>query len=200
MENNKNNASYQKAGCMITTRILRSVVKSEFSDYLHSLGFKREKANDSSGLMYFFRRVLPERHDLVEIQFDQYHKPRFVIEFGSVPSDGIIDSYGRSLAAGKVRCYKLVENGRLYRSSFLLIKRWFRVSTFEARVFGAERAAHNEVQRAIKRFYQVEDWLSKRTTGTCIVISKNGHNEPSVAKQALVAKGAWPPDGWSGEP
>ena len=180
-----------------STLLLRQGIKSEFTDHLHLLGFKRERVNDTSGLSYFFRRILSARHDLVEVTFDQYHKPQFVIEFGEVPVEGIIDSYGRGVPVNEVRCYQLVENGRLYRSCFLSIGKWFGISSIEGAMFDLEVLANKEIQRSIRLYQQVEDWFQKGIVGRNLIVSKNIHNEAGVAKRAMIAKGIWPPDGWT---
>jgi len=160
--------------------MLHQLIKSEFSKYLNSHGFKQEMVSNSRGSKYFYRRELAVRFDLVEVKFDQYLRPRFVIEFGSVPSEGIVDSYGRRISAAKTQCYQLVENGRLYRRVFLSIGKWFRVSSIIAKILGPEKAAHNEIQRLINLFQQVEDWLNKGTIGSNIVIYNNMHKKIRV--------------------
>jgi hypothetical protein len=179
------------------TSFLRSEIKTTFFKHIQSLGFDQQRINDSNSLSYFFYRERGELRDLVEVQFDQYHRPKFVIEFGFCPSGGIVDSYGREVPAKNVRCYQLMTNGRLYKSLFLSIGKWFSVSLIEIGIFGNEEAANREINKAVRNFKQVDEWLRNGTVGSDISIKKNTHNEPGSAKYALMAKGLWPPEGWT---
>lgn len=181
------------------TQLLREAVKTEFSSHVADLGFVKEKRHDSNGLVYFYRRALDQRQDLLEAQFDQYHRPKVVLNFGSVPVTGLIDGYGRRLSAEEVYCYHLVKTARLYRVFLPFYRQWFRLSRLDLALATPDKAAWQEVSLMIARFVEVENWLNKREIGPHVEVSVNPINEPSAAKRRMIANGAWPPEGWTEE-
>lgn len=150
------------------TRALRHSIKSEFSDFLKCLGFNRYELDDSSGLGYFFRRRVGHHWNLIDIQFDQYHRAKFVLEFGKFPVGGIVDNYGRHVADDEVRCYMLSEGGRLHKSKVLFVWIWFGVSKLKETVFGRENAIAREIHHLKSNFTQVERWFGDGTVGPCL--------------------------------
>jgi hypothetical protein len=177
------------------TKLLRQGIKTVFTNHLRTLGFEQEKVKDSNG-RYLFRRNLVMRHDLVDVQFDKNNLPEFVINFGSVSPKGIVDDYGRTIPAKEVRYYMLVDRGRLYRSRFLIFGKWFRVSKFNTAVFGAEVAVDKEINFAIHKFQQLDDWFNKGIIDSCLIIDHHPENAPYATKHVLMEKGLWPPEGW----
>ena len=75
------------------TRLLRQGIKNEFTKYLKTLGFERDKIDNKYGTDYGYRRILATQHHLVVVVFDKHHRPSFGICFGSVPVEGIVDRY-----------------------------------------------------------------------------------------------------------
>ncbi|PPD20093.1 MAG: hypothetical protein CTY24_09765, partial [Methylobacter sp.] len=134
------------------TKLLREGIKTQFTDYLATLGFKREKAKDSNGMSYSFRRILHNRHDLVAVQFDKHHWPQFVINFGSCPPEGIVDAYGRNIPANVVGYSLLVISGRLGKNPF----QWFGVSKLKSYFLGDNVAVDSEIKLAMNKFRQIE--------------------------------------------
>lgn len=179
------------------TKLLREGIKTQFTDYLATLGFKREKAKDSSSLSYSFRRILPNRHDLVAVQFDRHHWPQFVINFGSCPPEGIVDAYGRKIQSNDVRYYFLVQHGRLYRSCFFIFRRWFKVTKIDIKILGAEKAVQNEIDNLISKFPQVDTWFEDGNVGANIIVTENPFNEAEAIKHSMIENGIWPPEGWN---
>lgn len=181
------------------TQSLRRAVKQELSDYLAGHAIHRYSAKDSSGLVYFFQRVLSDRREILEVKFDKYDKPRFFLEFGSVSHEGLVDSYGRHIEPQNVRCYMLPNSARLFRHKLLHLTTWFRISVVQFMLADVDFAARREIRQVVRRFNQVEDWLAQEKTGPCVLASKNVHNEPNAARRAMMARGAWPPEDWSEE-
>jgi len=176
----------------LATKLLCQGIENEFTQYLKTLEFEREKVKYSDGLDYAFRRVLPNRHDLVDVQFDKYHNPSFVINFGSVPSEGIIDGYDRVIPPENVVCSMLVINGRLVRKWF----RWFGVSKIKCNIYGVDKVVTDEINLAIRQFQKVENWFNTRKTCFSLKIFKNEHNESGSRKRYMIEQGTWPPEGW----
>lgn len=175
------------------TSSLKQTIVDDFGSFLAQAGFRSDgKQND----FYFYRRELPERYELVEVQIDKYHRPKFVINFGFVSKDGIIDPYGRLFPASEVRVAQLVLNGRLYR--WPCSRAWFHVHTF----FGLrspEISVKSEIDHLIKLFQQVEKWFEAGSVGPNLSIYKDLENEPGVRRKSMQERGVWPPDGWTYE-
>lgn len=162
------------------TRALRHSMMSDFGRYLAEHGFERYKAGDSSGLDYFFRRQVGDYWNLVQIQFDKRHRPKFILEFGKFPVGGIVDRYGRHVADDEARCYMLPERGRLYRSRALFFWVWFGVSAFAEKIFGREAAIAAEIRRLMMGFSQVEQWFGSGAVGSCINVEVLGNRRPAT--------------------
>jgi hypothetical protein len=179
----------------LALRTLRELTKSRFLAFIKERGFE---ADGTDSLTFRFRRKVKERHEMIEIQFDQYHRPMFVLNFGTVPSDGLVDAYGRLVEANNVRIFHLVERGRLYsRPRFLSLSgRWFRVGLG---LGSPEEKAKLQVEKLIRLFSQVETWFASGAKALNLEISTWPQNAPGVAKKAMEARGSWPPEGWSKE-
>lgn len=180
----------------IALKGLRDFAKSRFSEFLKELGFER---NGDSLISYQYRRRLEQRHDIVEIQFDKYKRPRFILNFGKVPAQGIIDSYGRFVKADKTRISQLVKQGRLYAyPKFTFLENWFGVSWIT--IWPPEKAAEKQIEKLIRLFPHVDHWFNTDAIRSSnVYIWKWPHNAPGAAKKAMQAKGMWPPHGWTEE-
>lgn len=152
------------------TRALRRSIKSDFGNHLKALGYEQYKAKDSSGLHYFFRRKVADHWDLLQVQFDKSHRPKFVLEFGQFTIGGIVDRYGNHVRDDDVRCHMLPKRGRLYKSKVLFFWIWFGVSKSLASVIGHENSIAREVRRLTILFSQVERWFVSGVVGPCIDI------------------------------
>jgi hypothetical protein len=161
------------------TVLLKRAIAKDFADYLIWLGFRPEKEN--RGILPF-RRSGSERDDLVEVQFDKYNRPKFVINFGVAPSHGIIDAYGRFLPTAKVQVAHLVHNGRLHRWPYSVA--WFRPNTFMG-LRSPESSVKRELAHLIHVFQQVEHWFKTGKSGPNIWIYMNPENAPGVRRKGI---------------
>lgn len=174
---------------------LRRSIEREFTEALRRSNFEPD---GKSGLAYLYRRR-GQKHDLVEVQFDKYRRPTFIVNFGQVSADGLVDAYGRYIEAAKVHISHLVHQGRLYACPKVVTfwECWFRAGRLLVR--SPEDAAKREIQKLIRLFDQVENWLSTGAVGPNLHIWHWPQNGPGVAKRAMEASGKWPPEGWSDE-
>ena len=174
---------------------MRSLIRSQFLRYLEGHGFEEDDGREQ---IFGYRRRLADRHDLVEVQFDRGHRPKFILNFGKVDGNGLIDAYGRHVEAENTKIFLLVEQGRLNAFSkpeFLehwFGPRWWSVGSTEVMAMAA-------VQRLIQLFPQVDNWLVDGRLGPNLRIRHSPHNASGTAKRALEAKGLWPPEGWTAE-
>lgn len=163
--------------------LLHNYIKSDFKNYLLGLGFQlQKKSNDD----YMFCRSTMAHVELVEVQFDMHGKPKFVLNFGVVPHDGLVDAYGRHLQSFDVQIGHLPKHGRLYSLPYTIF--WFG-PRFAFRLRSPEKTARNSVHQMIKLFPQVECWLSSQVVGPNLKIYTSPWNEPGVRvhKQEMVS-------------
>jgi hypothetical protein len=94
--------------------------------------------------------------EVVEVQF---HRARFVLNFGVVPPTGVDLPWGH-FAQDDVGCGGLPESYRLYRRRSIM--QWFALARF-----GADRRqrASKTVDRVIALYPQIEAWFATRTVG-----------------------------------
>ena len=177
------------------TTTLRDLIKSRFADFVGERGFERERADS---LFYPFRRRHEARHDLIEVQFDKYHRPKFVVNFGQLPAEGIIDAYGRFVDSDSVGVAHLVQRGRLYptgRSLLLGEPAWFAVRWWNSR--RPEKAAEVQIEKLIRVFTQLEEWFRSGKAGPSLRIHRHPINAPGAIKKSMEERGIWPPTGWT---
>lgn len=175
------------------TSMLQKALKEDFHGHMVRLGFQSERRYDN---FFPYRRVRDESDDLIEVQFDKYGRPRFVLNFGSVPADGIIDAYGRFVPTKDVRIAQLVQHGRLHAFPYSTI--WFRPNTLLG--FRSDEVAVNKViSHFIFLTEQVERWFRTGVSGPNLQIYSDQWNAPGARKKSMQERGVWPPEGWTEE-
>jgi hypothetical protein len=175
-------------------RRIRALVGSRFAELVKSRGFERRRG---SVRLYRFRRKSAERHDLLEVQFDRYMRPRFIVNFGTVSSDGLVDGYGRNLAADDVQIVHLPVSGRLNACPRLLLEYWFGVGWVT--IGSAERAAELQIDKLTRLFPHVEHWFATGRAGLRLAVRNEPQKAPGSRKKFMQEKGIWPPPGWTEE-
>jgi hypothetical protein len=182
-----------KVGQSTALKLLRMTIKTSFTEFLQSRGFEKF---DEDRLTYRFRRQADGRQDLVEVQFDKHRRPKFVVNAGRHPAEGIVDAYGRFVNADKVHVSQLVDQAGLYAlPKTIFWEPWFGIGRLSIRT--VESAARREIERLTRLFDQVERWLTAGSRGPSIYVRTVRQNKPGFAKATLTAKGLWPPDGWT---
>jgi len=175
------------------TLMLKKSLNENFDEHIAQLGFNPERRR---GDIFPYRRIREANNDLLEVQFDKYGRPRFVLNFGIVPVDGVIDAYGRFVEAKDVCIAQLVQHGRLYCLPYLPV--WFRPN----RLFGIrspEYSVNKVMSHFILLFVQVECWFLTGASGSHLQICHDQWNYPGIRKQSMQQKGTWPPEGWTEE-
>lgn len=82
------------------TSLLKEDIVDDFGMYVLGLGFQPEKKRNE---FYPYRQSGKERDEIIEVQFDKHNRPKFVLNFGVVPENGIIDAYGRFVGRENVQ-------------------------------------------------------------------------------------------------
>lgn len=173
------------------TTLLKNTVAEQFGSYVLGLGFKRAGENAE---FYSYRRLRETRYDLVEVQFDKHNKPKFILNFGVVPKEGMVDAYGRFMAAESVQIAHLEESGRLYGCPAFMC--WFRpLGLFGLRK--PEFSVSKSVTRLKDGFRQVERWFEGGEIGPNMRLYNHPENRPGIRKRSMQTRGVWPPDDWA---
>lgn len=154
---------------------LRVELSQRFIPYLQSLGFQADEDSgkpDTRSTHPFgaFVRKHGSTADVIDIQFDKYQRPRFIINFSRRPPRVIED--GWTIGPRNARLPRLTEFGAerfRWAESFRLTPRarsarWFTVRTF----FGLrspKTSSKAVVDRLMNLFPQVEAWFNDGSLG-----------------------------------
>ena len=150
-----------------TTALLRSEVQKRLCPEFFKDGFKHhELPSDEKGLFKhvfpfgYFKRKRDDGLDIVEVQFDQNRLPRFVINFGTAPKEGVVLPWGVHRSQEEAEVSAL--NGfRLYNSSRRLL--WFKVGSFN---FGSDEVIVAKlITSAVCKKPEIDRWFDDGTVG-----------------------------------
>jgi len=180
-----------KGGTKTRTQQLRDAVKRLLIPYILSRGFQEDKREifkpDPYGhLRRRFMRWNGKTLELLNIQFDKHGWPKFVLNFGIVPPEGVNTpfEYVKQTDADLVH---LPVSARLYSSNRYLM-RWFGFPLIRVPLI-RDPTAEDIVRRAIRLFPQVEAWLREGKVGPNVRV----HYRVSLGKpveSSRSAKGA----------
>ncbi len=152
---------------MSKSQEFRDVVKNRLIPFILSRGFQEDRRElfrpDPYGHQRRrFMRWNGDRLELAEIQFDKHGRPKFTLNLGTVPPEGVDTYFGhvKQLNAGIVH---LSKKARLYAGNAYLM-RWFGFPFLKIPLI-RNPSAEDIVQRAIRLFPQVEGWLRQGTVG-----------------------------------
>lgn len=143
----------------------------------------------------YLKRKRDGNIDIVEIQFDKYMSPRFVINFGSVPKEGVTFPCGEHRDQEGAGLTELPENFRLY-NSFLVKNHGVLASSLGIEWFGPgffrrknEGAVIKAVDRAIKLSEEMFDWFETGKIGKHIVRFDNQESIELLTKNKMEEHG-----------
>ncbi|OQW85836.1 MAG: hypothetical protein BWK72_20250 [Rhodoferax ferrireducens] len=137
---------------------LREAIKKRFYPFAQDKGFVRGKA---TSLFVPFERVVGEKIQFFEIQWDKSHRPRFVINFGERASSEHQES-GPLPASGRLQRWR----GGSMRTWFQFSKPWDEtLRTFRWSYQPDEVATH-----LIEYFPELEAWWRSKQAGPHVFI------------------------------
>ena len=152
------------------TTPLRSAVKDRLYPVIAQRGFVRGKG--AHPLFAGFRRQRDGKVQVFEVQWDKYHRPCFVLNFGEAPL-GELEVNGTHVSADEVGPAHCPAGGRLqrYRGGslncwFRLRKPWMKVLTSGSWNFRPEEVA-DEVTEA---FQELEEWWASKVEGPHVYV------------------------------
>ena len=108
---------------MGNTTELRREIKRTFLPFAETHGFNIDRRYSPQFLE--FRRVTESEMHLFDIQWEKYGKPRFVVNFGKCPADGV-EFNGEMLSPDQVSPAHCSIKGRLQPGKGPMTSSWFR--------------------------------------------------------------------------
>ena len=147
------------------TTELRRALKSRLFSYAVDRGFVLDARHQPVSTM--FRRPAGAVVQLFDVQWDKYGKPRFAINFGTCPADGlrIGDTVHRPEDVLTGWC---ADSGRLQPGRGTSTRQWFRQdATLLQRMFGAPalRQPAVVVDEAMRLFAEIERYWASGDAG-----------------------------------
>lgn len=106
------------------------------------------------------RRVRGNDCELIEIQFDKYRGPSFVVHFGVIPEQGLLTAWGDHIDREDALATDATEACTLYNSSFRM--RPFALGFLSSK---SPEAACRLVGRLMTLSSEIEAWFSSRSVG-----------------------------------
>ena len=143
---------------MSRSKPLRDALKKRFYPFVQERGFVRGKA---TSLFAPFERVVDEKIQFFEIQWDKHHRPRFVINFGE-----------RARSEQK-ESESLLPSGRLQRWRGGSMRTWFQISKSWVDTLRTLRWSYQPDEVAIhliECFSELEAWWDSKQEGPHVQI------------------------------
>lgn len=159
------------------TTDLRRELKKRFYPLAAEHGFQVD--NTSSPFGIDFRRLAADRIDVFDIQWEKSGTPRFVVNFGDCPSNGLIH-YGEHIPPHKVLSYMGSSSGRLQPGKGSTTRSWFcQDRSFFRRVVlrQAPRPAADVVDELLMLFPELQEWFEHRRLGPHMVMMNNSRRQ-----------------------
>lgn len=156
---------------MTATQELRQLVKARFFPYGEARGFVRARSTHPH--FSVFRRFARDRVQVFNVQWDKYGAPRFIVNFGEGPTEGV-RLWGRHVAGEALEPQDCPESGRLQRRRGPYLRCWFQLNkpVLEAiRTRERRYAAEAVVDQLLAAFPEVEAWWENRTVGAHLEIT-----------------------------
>lgn len=156
---------------MSHAKVLRQLVNSQLTTFVEAKGFAREKSTHP--LFQTYRRVVQDRVQVFNVQWDKCSKPRFVLNFGEGPLQGV-RLWGKDIPGYDLQPQDCPESGRLQLRRGMLMCNWFQLRkpwmeallTME-RSYSPEAVTHE----LLRLFPEIERWWDGRVVGPHIDIA-----------------------------
>lgn len=150
---------------MPSTKELRKALKSIFYPHAQSLGFEVDPRRQPQ--FVDFRRFESNVIHVFDIQWDKYHRPKFVLNFSEAPL-GDVEFGDRQIQPKDICTAHCGSFNRLQRSRGGGLSNWFQtrrplleqVTSFKRNYEPEEVAA-----QVVLYFDEIEDWWSEKSIG-----------------------------------
>jgi len=150
---------------MGNTTTLRRALRDTFFPYVERKGFGIDKSRQPQ--FTTFRRITDRTVQVFDIQWDKYGKPRFVINFGEAPIEGVL-RYGVPVEARNVEVFDCKPMLRLQRRRGGTMGCWFQLRRpvlQQLLTFQREYTPEEVVREVLAAFPDAEEWWASRADG-----------------------------------
>ena len=143
-------------------RFIPFLIQNDFGQY------PLPKWSETHGMKLAFPFGLMKRKkgkmvEMIKIQLDRRGAPKFVINFGVIPPEGVTIR-GKHFSQNDCRVAEALVFCRLYPSRWLGPYGWFSPSFFSF-AFNIESKIENMVEDAIKLYPEIENWFKSKVVG-----------------------------------
>ena len=155
---------------MAKTKSIRDALRSAFYPHAIKLGFEIDKRWQPQFVV--FRRLAGNKVDIFDIQWDKYHRPKFVINFSEAPFDGV-EFAGKFIGTKDLMVTHCGTFHRLVRDQNKVFYRWFQLRrplTEQVLKLKRNYEPYEIATQVIDRFSEVEEWWEKKTIGKHVQI------------------------------
>jgi hypothetical protein len=148
------------------TTPLRSEIKRVFVPFLANKGFSPDPRNSPNFLC--FRRIEADQVHFFDIQWENYGRPRFVVNFGKAPADGVVDLLGKPVRPEDIRPDHATVRGRLAPGSGSMTGSWFRQDRpliERLAKWSSLRSPEQVISQLMALFAELEEFWTSGTIG-----------------------------------
>jgi hypothetical protein len=157
------------------SQLLREAIKNKFFTFLKDRGFIPQK---HSSLSYNFYRIKDQKIHLLDIQWDKYNRPRFIVNFSELEwqfneegKQGIKSIWTQEfIPIEEAKTYKGYSL-RLYPSKNPLV--WFSYGLWDS--LFSSHYENKVVEKLLKYFEEIENWYQNHPDNWFEKIFRDGH-------------------------
>ena len=151
---------------------LREALKARFYPFATAQGFVRAKSTHPHFTL--FRRTTASAVQVLELQWDKYHRAAFVVNFAEAPLAGVT-IHGTHIRALDIEPYQCPSLGRLTPRNCASVRCWFRLRKplLDFLRSGQRSYQPDEViEQLIALFPELEAWWTHRQSGPHLRFSR----------------------------
>lgn len=150
---------------MGNTTTLRRALRDTFFPCVEKMGFEIDKSLQPQ--FTTFRRITAKSVHVFDVQWDKSGKPRFVINFGEAPAEGVL-RYGVPVEARNVEVFDCKPMLRLQRRRGGSMGCWFQLRRpvlLQLLMLQREYTPEEVAREVLAVFPEAEKWWASRAEG-----------------------------------
>lgn len=140
------------------TTALRAALKHTLFPLLERRGFLIDKSGQP--LFTTFRRRVGDDVHVIDLQWDKYGRPNFVLNFGKAPAQGIVRQ-GEQVRPEQAEVFDCQPRFRLQRAHGRTVASWYRLRRpwlQQIVLWSRDRSPDDVVGEVVAHLHEVEAW------------------------------------------